>query len=140
YKPEYKELLCEWLASEEIIKVAHNAKFDAQALSMVGIEVKNLQFDTMLAAYILKEGTGRYGLKELAFTELGITATPITDLIGSGVKQVSLDQVPMEDVVQYAAADADHTWQLYQLYAKQFKENKQAKKLFDEIEMPTSAV
>src|SRR5690606_8716364 len=83
-----QSLLKDWLANPRLIKVAHNAKFDMQVLKVAGMPVANLEFDTMLAAYILKEGMGKVGLKELAFNELGIQATPITELIGTGSKQL----------------------------------------------------
>src|SRR5690606_36263263 len=72
--------------------------------------------------------------------DLGITATPITELIGSGTKQITIDQAPVDKVVDYAAADADHTWQLYQKYNQEFDTQPEAKKLFTEIEMPVSEV
>jgi DNA polymerase I len=140
YRPEYKSLLKDWLEDPAIAKIAHNAKFDCQALFKEGISVANVNFDTMLAAYILKEGTARYGLKELAYSELGINATPISELIGTGSKQTTLDLVSPEDVAQYASADADHTWQLYQIFSQQMAENTQAHKLFREIELPASVV
>src|SRR5690606_26503049 len=78
-----RPLLKEWLANSKVEKVAHNAKFDIQVLNVAGLPVENVTFDTMLAAFILKEGMGKFGLKELAFTELGIQAVPITELIGT---------------------------------------------------------
>ncbi len=133
-------LLKSWLEDESIKKIAHNAKFDVESLLQVGIEVAGVSFDTMLAAYVLKEGTGRYGLKELAFEELGINATPITELIGTGSKQLTLDMVDQQEVAQYAGADADHTWQLYKIYKPQFEDQDGLRRIFFDIEMPVSQV
>lgn len=133
-------LLRVWLEDGSIAKVGHNAKFDVESLLQAGIEVQGVVFDTMLAAYVLKEGTGRYGLKELAFEELGINATPITELIGTGAKQLTLDMVDQQEVAKYAGADADHTWQLYELYKPKLEEAGGLKGIFYDIEMPVSAV
>lgn len=133
-------LLKDFFQDNSIAKVAHNAKFDVEMLHQAGVQVSNVTFDTMIAAYILKEGLGRFGLKELAFNEFGINATPITELIGTGANQKTMDQVPVEQVAPYAAADADHTWQLFQLYQKQFQTQPKLKELFDSIEMPVAKV
>jgi DNA polymerase-1 len=135
-KPQLKKLL----GDPSIAKIAHNAKFDQEMADQAGMPVNNLSFDTMIAAYLLKEGSGRFGLKELAFTEFGITATPISDLIGTGAKQITMDKVPLDQVAPYAAADADHTWQLYQLYAQQFEQKPQLHQIFNKIEMPLALV
>src|SRR5690606_19438396 len=133
-------LLRELLEDPKSQKVAHHAKFDIQMLHQSGVKVANVTFDTMIAAFLLKGGMGKFGLKELAFNELGIAATPITDLIGTGTKQLTLDQIDINRVADYAAADADHTWQLYQIYVKHLAEQPQIKKLFDEIDMPVALV
>lgn len=135
-----KPLLESLLADPNIAKIAHNAKFDIEMANQAGMPVANVMFDTMLAAFLLKEGVGRFGLKELAFTEFGINATPISDLIGSGAKQKTMDQVDVETVAQYASADADHTWRLYKLYQDQFKHKPQLQTMFEQIEMPLASV
>lgn len=135
-----RPLLAELLADANIAKIGHNAKFDIETCLHADLPVNNVTFDTMLAAFLLKEGSGRFGLKELAFTEFGINATPISDLIGTGAKQKTMDQVEVEVVAQYASADADHTWRLYQLYSEQFNNQPKLKELFDTMEMPLSFV
>lgn len=131
-----QSLLKEWLANPKVAKIAHNAKFDLQVLNVAKLPVSKMIFDTMLAAFILKEGMGKFGLKELAFTELGIQATPISELIGTGPKQITMDAVDPDKVAQYAAADADHTFQLYQIYSQQLKQQPKLLELFEQIEMP----
>ena len=135
-----KPLLKNFLENPHIAKVAHHAKFDLEVLTRNSINVENVIFDTMLAAYLLKEGIGKFGLKELTFNELGIAATPITELIGTGAKQISMSDLEPDKIVDYAAADADHTFQLYKIYQAQFDEQPKLKKLFEEIEMPVALV
>lgn len=96
--------------SESIGKTAHNANFDITVLANCGVEVRNLSFDTMLAAHL----TGRrgIGLKALASSELGEEMTPITDLIGTGRSRITMAEVPVEKAGPYAAADADFTFRL----------------------------
>ncbi len=116
-----------------IPKAAHNAKFDMMALAEIGIDVAGLSFDTMIAAHLL--GEKALALKALAFTKLGIEMTPITDLIGTGSKQIPMSQVPIRQAADYSGADADMTFRLAGLFKKEL-DNKGLMKLFDEVEMP----
>jgi DNA polymerase-1 len=116
-----------------ISKVAQNGKYDMMVLAEQGIELRNLIFDTMLAAYIL--GEKALGLKPLAFNMLGVEMTPITELIGTGVKQTSMDYVAIEPAAKYACADADITGRLAELFEAELREQG-LWQLFDELEMP----
>ena len=73
---------------ESKAKSAHNANFDITVLENVGIRVRNLNFDTMLAAHV--SGRKSIGLKALALELLHEEMTPITDLIGTGRKQITM--------------------------------------------------
>jgi DNA polymerase-1 len=117
-------------------KVAHNAKFDMEALTTAGIEVQGLTFDTMIAAGLL--GKQRVGLKDLAFYELRLpeVLTPIEDLIGRGSKQISFDQVPIERATPYAAADADMTLRLKPVLEEQLVAQERINGIFTRLEMP----
>ena len=79
-------------------------------LSNYGINGANLGYDTMIAAHLL--GKQGLGLKPLSLDMLGIEMTPISDLIGTGKKQITFDMVTIDDAVKYAAADADMTHRL----------------------------
>jgi len=98
------------LADPTIKKIGHNAKYDMIVLANAGVPVEGLEHDTMLAAYLL--GEAQIGLKALAFSELGVEMTPISDLIGSGRKQITMDQVAAATASEYACADADMTLRL----------------------------
>ncbi len=114
-------------------KIAHNGKFDMIALAEHGIGLENLAFDTMIAAHLL--GEKALGLKALAFNRLGVEMTPIDDLIGKGTKQVSMAMVPIEQVAQYACADADIALRLKEQLEPELR-NQGLWQLFTEIEMP----
>ena len=123
---------------EEILKIAHNLKFDFKILKRYGIEVQGAIFDTMIAHYLLNPD-GRHGMDYLSEIYLNYKPVSIETLIGKGKKQGTLRSVSIEEQTNYAAEDADITWQLYELFAPQLqKENLQD--LFYKVEMPLMKV
>lgn len=114
-------------------KVAHNGKYDIIVLAEHGLETKGFKFDTMVAAYLLNERT--IGLKDLAFSRLGLEMTPIADLIGRGSKQLSMAEVAIEKVAPYCSADVVCTEKLRELLDPELDEHT-LRPLFDDIEMP----
>ncbi|MCL5962337.1 MAG: DNA polymerase I, partial [Chloroflexi bacterium] len=121
------------MENESIPKYAHNAKYDMMILRRNGIELKGLSFDTCIAAYLI--GDNSVGLKDLAFTRLGLEMKPITDLIGTGRNQMTMAEVPIAEAAPYACADADMTYRLMLLFEPELKEMG-LWSLFTEIEMP----
>ncbi|MFA5368092.1 MAG: DNA polymerase I [Dehalococcoidia bacterium] len=121
------------LADTKKSKVTHNGKYDSTVLIENGIDIENLSFDTMIAAYLLGEKS--LGLKALAFNRLGIEMTPITNLIGKGAKQQTFDNVAISDAAPYACADADMTLRLAHIFEKELNEQGLLK-LFSDVEMP----
>lgn len=117
--------------------VAHNAKYDMVVLASAGIQVRNLEFDTMIAAFLLGEST--LGLKPLAFDRLKERMTPISELIGSGAKQISMAEVSVDRAGAYAAADADMTLRLRPIFEQELKELG-LWSLFADVEMPLVSV
>ena len=93
------------LESPRIAKTAHNANYDLMVVGNYGINTSNMEFDTMIAAHLL--GRKALGLKNLALDMLDLEMTPISELIGTGSKQITMDQVPVEKAAPYACADAD---------------------------------
>lgn len=125
------------LEDASLAKFAHNGKYDITVLAEYGVTVNNLTFDTMVAAYLLGEKS--LGLKALAFSRLGIEMTPITTLIGSGAKQISMSQVEVSQSADYACADADITGQLKDLFEAELRQQG-LWQLFSEVEMPLVTV
>jgi DNA polymerase-1 len=117
----------------KISKLGHNAKFDMMVLEEQGIKVNGLAFDTMIAAHLL--GEKALGLKALAFGRLDIEMTPITNLIGTGARQITMAQVDIKSAASYAAADADMTLRLVEEFTPDL-ENLGLMKLFKDVEMP----
>ncbi len=121
------------LEDPSLAKFAHNGKYDMTVLAEHGINVNNISFDTMLAAYLLSEKS--IGLKALAFARLGMEMTPISELIGSGAKQILMSQVEIDRAADYACADADMTRQLADLLEADL--HKQGLwRLFADVEIP----
>ena len=98
------------LENPAVPKTAHNANYDMMVLENHGVKVEGLAFDTMLAAHAL--GRSSIGLKNLALDMFGEEMTPITELIGRGRKQITMDQVEIQKAADYATADSDFTERL----------------------------
>lgn len=123
------------LQHPEIEKVGQNIKFDILALRKYGVRVKGPLFDTMLAHYLLNPEL-RHGMDYLAETYLKYKTVPIEDLIGpKGKKQSSMRTVPIEQIKEYAAEDADVTLRLKHYFAPLLKQEG-LESLFFEMEMP----
>ena len=118
---------------ESIKKTAHNANFDMMVLASAGIEVKNLAFDTMIAAQLC--GRRALGLKALALELFHAEMTEIKTLIGVGRKQIPMSEVPIETAGPYAAADADFTWRLKEYFEPEIDRHN-ARYVYEEIELP----
>jgi DNA polymerase-1 len=118
-----------------VAKYAHNANYDLTVLAEHGLEVAPVTCDTMIAEWLINPESRNLGLKNLAWTRLGIEMTPIEDLIGSGRKQITMDLVPVAKAAPYACADVDMTLRLANVLQPELRE-KDLWPLFDEIEMP----
>ncbi len=121
------------LADPAIKLIAHHAKYDFGVLEQAGYEPATLDFETMLAAYLLGETS--VGLKNLAFTRLGIEMTEIEALIGSGKNQLSMDLVDSTKAGEYACGDVEATFGLAEALRPEIEANHLGPVLFD-IEQP----
>jgi len=121
------------LEDNKLAKLAHNGKYDMTVLEENGITVNNLTFDSMVAAYLLGEKS--LSLKTLAFSKFNVEMTPISELIGSGAKQLAMSQVAIKQAADYACADADITGQLVELLGTELHQQG-LWQLFSEVEMP----
>lgn len=123
------------MADEKIPKAGHNLSYDNVMLFRYGLEVKPLAFDTMVAEWLRDTASRNLGLKNLAWVRLNVQMTDIEELIGTGRKQISMDQVPIEKAAPYAAADAEVVLRLMPLLEADLKEGN-AGELFEKLEMP----
>ncbi len=123
------------LTDARIPKHGHNIDFDYIALARAGIRVAPLGVDTMLAEWLTDPASHSLGLKKLALVRLGVEMTEISELIGTGKKQISMDLVPIERAAPYAAADADMTLRLVPVLVAEVEAKHQTELLRD-LEMP----
>ena len=124
------------LEDETIIKIGQNIKYDAHIFLNYGINILGINEDTMLMSYIL-ESNQSHGMDKLSKKYLGHECISYESLVGKGVKQITFDQVYLEDAAPYAAEDADVTLQLFQNLNILLKENKSLLKVYNEIEIPS---
>ena len=120
---------------EGIEKVGHNLKYDLKVLSNYNLSVKGPLYDTLIAHYLINPDR-RHGMDILAASYLNYEPQPITDLIGKkGKNQGNIRDVSLKDQTQYAAEDADITWQLKQYFEKEL-DAADNQKLFQTVELP----
>jgi len=121
--------------NEDIEKIGQNVKYDLKILSNYGVQIKGKLFDTMIAHYLINPDM-RHNMDVLSETYLKYSPKSIEDLIGKkGKGQKTMREVPLEDIKEYAAEDADITYQLKQNFSP-ILDKAETKKLFDEIEIP----
>jgi DNA polymerase-1 len=123
------------LEDERIKKIGHNLKFDLEILRRCGIELRGIHFDTMIASYLINPSFRQHNLNHLVLEHLDHNMIPISHLIGTGKKQKSFAQVPVNDACIYSCEDADFTFRLKQKFAPQL-ELLLLGKLFFEVELP----
>ena len=112
-----------------------NIKYDALVLSRYGIHLGNIVFDTMIAEYMLHPEKNSYKMDYLSIDYLNYRMVPIDNLIGTGLHQKSMAEVPLEDIAFYASEDADIAFQLAEI----LKDKLEKESLFDpynDIEIP----
>ena len=121
--------------NETIEKIGQNIKYDLKILANYGISVKGKLFDTMIAHYLINPDM-RHNMDVLSETYLKYSPKSIETLIGKkGKNQKSMRDVNLEDIKEYAAEDADITFQLKEVFSP-ILDKAETKKLFDEIEIP----
>lgn len=123
------------LSHKDIRKIGQNIKFDILVLRKYGVKVAGPLFDTMIAHYLLNPEL-HHGMDYLAETYLNYKPVPIEQLIGpKGKKQGSMRNVPIEEIKEYAAEDADITLQL-KSYFEPLMKQEDVESLFYDMEMP----
>ncbi|MHA6698180.1 DNA polymerase I [Chryseobacterium sp. A301] len=121
--------------SKEVIKIAHNLKYDYKILTRYGIQFEGPLFDTMIAHYLLNPD-GRHGMDYLSEMYLNYEPVPLERLIGKkGKNQLSFADLDIQTQTSYASEDADVTFQLYELFAPQLV-TEGLDSVFETIEMP----
>ena len=116
--------------------IGQNIKFDRNVLAKYGINISSIKNDTMMMSYVLDASATRHNLDALSSYYLNYKTSTFEDVAGKGVKQVTFDQVPIEEATNYAAEDADITLRLYEELNPKLESVESLKKLNDEIEIP----
>ena len=134
-----KTKLAPILEDAKIEKIGHNLKYDLIVLRNAGFELKGKFFDTMIAAWVLDSNRRSLKMDNLSEEILNHKCIPITDLIGKGKKQLSMDTILTETVAEYASEDADVTYRLA-CALKSDLEKTGLVKLYETLEMPLMPV
>jgi DNA polymerase-1 len=124
------------LEDPERPKLGHHLKYDAHVLRNHGIELRGIRYDTMLESYVLNSTATRHDLDSTALRYLGIETIHYEDVAGKGAKQLTFDQVPLEQAAEYAAEDADVTLRLHRTLWPQLEQLPRLKALYEQIEQP----
>lgn len=121
-------------------KVGQHLKYDKNVLANYDIELDGIAYDTMLESYILNSVATRHDMDSLSLHYLDTKTTKFEDIAGKGAKQLTFNQIPLEQASPYAAEDADITLRLHNTLWPLLSEHKELKKVFEDIEMPLSMV
>ena len=123
------------LADPVVRKTAQNSKYDLLTLRCAGVKLAGLDFDTMLASYVLDPGRRSHGLDVLALEFLDHTMTSYADLCGKGRSAIPFDECPVDAARDYACEDADMALRLRRVFEPQL-ESYQLTRLFEGVEIP----
>ncbi len=130
-------LLKNILEDEKIKKIGHNIKYEYKVLNRLDIKLAGLNFDTILAAYLINPNQG-LKLEELAFSYLGYKKLKLLDLLDEvpkKKKEIAVGLIPLDRLSWYACEDADITWRLYHKLLPIIKTNKNFD-LLENIDIP----
>lgn len=129
------EPLRKLLEDPSVRKTAQNSKYDKLILRSAGVNLAGLDFDTMLASYVLDPGRRSHGLDVLALEFLDHTMTSYADLCGKGRSAIPFDECPVEAARDYSCEDADMTLRLRKIFEPQL-ESHELTRLLDGVEIP----
>jgi DNA polymerase-1 len=118
------------------LKVGQNLKYDMSVLARYGIELRGIAYDTMLESYVLDPTGSRHDMDTLALKYLGETTIHFEDIAGKGAKQLTFNQIELEQAGPYAAEDADVTLRLHQTLWPRLHEQPGPAAVFRDIEIP----
>jgi len=128
------------LESSDIIKVGQHIKYDKNVLANYDITLNGIGFDTMLESYVLNSTAQRHDMDSLALAYLGHKTIHFEDIAGKGAKQLTFNQIALEEAGPYAAEDADITLRLHNTIWAKLKEIPELKNLLIDVEVPLACV
>ena len=124
------------LEDHEQKKVGQNLKYDASVLARYDITMQGIEHDTMLASYVLNSVAGKHDMDSLALRHLQHSCVSFEQIAGKGKKQLTFNQIDLEQASPYAAEDADVTLRLHQHFMAQLARDETLMAVYREIEMP----
>ncbi|WP_413506125.1 DNA polymerase I [Photobacterium phosphoreum] len=124
------------LEDKNLAKVGQNLKFDASIVARYNIDMQGIKFDTMLESYVYNSVVGRHDMDSLALRYLEHKNISFEDIAGKGKKQLTFNQIDLEQAGPYAAEDADITLRLHNALYPKLEADDKLKKVFETIEMP----
>lgn len=124
------------LEDQEQKKVGQNLKYDASVLARYDITMQGIEHDTMLASYVLNSVAGKHDMDSLALRHLQHSCVSFEQIAGKGKKQLTFNQIDLEQASPYAAEDADVTLRLHQHFMAQLERDETLMAVYREIEMP----
>jgi len=130
------QLLKPLLEDSAIVKIGQNIKYDAHIFLNLGIKMHGINEDTMLMSYVINSNQS-HGMNKLSQKYLGHDCITYESLVGKGVKQLTFDQIDINDALEYAAEDADVTLQLYHVLKNQLKKEKRLLEVYQKFEIPS---
>lgn len=130
------EKLRSLLESPQHAKLGQNLKYDFHVLLNHDIHLAGIRHDTMLESYVLDSTATRHNMDSMAEQYLGLTTIHYEDVAGKGAKQLSFNQVPIEQAGPYAAEDADITLHLHQHLWPKLASEPTLRRLYEEVEIP----
>ena len=130
------EALRPLLEDAQTAKVGQHLKYDANVLANHGITLRGIHDDTMLESYVLDAAGSRHDLDTLVLKYLGQRTIHFEDIAGKGAKQLTFNQVPIEQAAPYAAEDAEVTLRLHQMLSGKLNQIPSLSTLYRELEMP----
>ena len=139
-REEVLALLKPILEDPEVTKVGQHLKYDKNVLANYDINLQGITFDTMLESYVLNSVAGRHNMDSLAELYLGHTTIHFEDIAGKGAKQLTFNQIPLEQASPYAAEDADITLRLHNHLWEKLNQKSRLPGILQEIEIPLISV
>ncbi|WP_434357537.1 DNA polymerase I [Parasalinivibrio latis] len=125
-----------WLEDPAKLKVGQNLKYDASVLARYDINMRGIAFDTMLESYVYNSVGGRHDMDSLALRFLQHKCISFEEIAGKGKKQLTFNQIPLEQAAEYAAEDADITLRLHNALNPKVQADENLKIVFEQVEMP----
>ncbi|MUL16719.1 DNA polymerase I [Aliivibrio fischeri] len=134
------EQLKPYLEDDNKAKVGQNLKYDASVLARYDIEMKGIKFDTMLESYVYNSVAGKHNMDSLALRYLQHNTISFEEIAGKGKKQLTFNQIALEQAAPYAAEDADITLRLHHVLNAKLEADEKLKSVFTDIELPLVSV